>query len=147
MSTNRTYISKKHINKDELLKSIEEIALKQGFRVEKENVYIENDIDIIIDPPNEDDDLVYRSSIDVNSREDFYKNSDIYHNGELHHILIYTNETYDDNRNHKYFNHFIKEFLQLYPDILVDSGSGENFVSIEEILNQDEKVPSWMLIY
>ena len=147
MSTNRTYISKKYINKEEILKSIEEIALKQNFRIEKENTYTENDIDIIIDPLNEDDDLIYRSSIDINSREDFFNNSDIFHNGELYHILIYTIETFDENRNHKYFNHFIKEFLQLYPSILVDSGSGENFVSIQEIINQDQKVPSWMLMY
>lgn len=147
MSANQTYISKKYINKKEILKSIEEIALKQGFRVEKENVYLEKDIDIIIDPQNDEDDLVYRSSIRINSKEDFYNNSDIYLSGELYHILIYTNEMYDDNRDYRYFNHFIKEFLQLYPDILVDDGCGENFMSIQDILNQEEKVPSWMLMY
>ncbi len=146
MSKNQTYISKKYFNKEEVLKSIEKIALKQGFRVEKVNTYIENDIDIIIDPVNEDDDLVYRSSIWVKPKDDFYETK-IFHNGQEYYLFIYTSEMYDDNREYKYFNHFIKEFLQLYPDILVDSGSGENFVSIQEILNESERVPSWMLMY
>ncbi len=147
MSINRTFISKKYINKGEVLKSIEEIALKQGFRVEKENTYSKlSQIDIIIDPPNEEDNLVYRSSIWIISQEEFHIDN-IQHNGEEYYIYIYTNETFDDNCEYKYFNHFIREFLQLYPDILVDSGSGENFVSIKEILNQSERVPSWMLMY
>lgn len=147
MSTNRTYISKKYINKEEVLKSIEKIALKQGFRVEKENTYSKlSQVDIIIDPVDEENDLVYRSSIWIASKEEFHDDK-IQYNDENYYIYIYTNETFDDNREYKYFNHFIKDFLQLYPNILVDSGSGENFVSIEEILNQSERVPSWMLMY
>jgi hypothetical protein len=147
MSTNRTYISKEYINKEEVIKTIEAIAIKQGFRVEKENVYIEGkDIDIIIDPENEEDDLVYRSSMRIKSLDNF-NTSKINHNKHEYYIYIYTSETFDDNQPYQYFNHFVREFLQVYPQILVDSGGGENFVSIHDILSQNEKVPSWMLKY
>jgi hypothetical protein len=146
MSQNRTFITKEYIDKQEVLAAIEKIALKQGFRVDKENTYLDRDIDIIIDPIDYEDDLVYRSSMNIKTINDF-KSSTIIHNDEEYYIYIYTSETFDDNGEYKYFNHFVKEFLQLYPDILVDSGSGENFVSIEDILNQSERVPSWMLMY
>jgi hypothetical protein len=146
MSINRTFISKEYINKEEVLKTIEKIALKQDFRVEKENVYSDdNDIDIIIDPSNNEDDLVYRSSMRIKSKENFHSTM-IIHNNEEYYIHIYTRETFDDNRNHKYFNGFIREFLQAYPSILVE-GKDSYFVSIEEILNESERVPGWMLMY
>lgn len=146
MSQNRTFITKEYIDKQEVLAAIEKIALKQGFRVDKENTYLDRDIDIIINPIDYEDDLVYRSSMNIKTINDF-KSSTIIHNDEEYYIYIYTSETFDDNGEYKYFNHFVKEFLQLYPDILVDSGGGENFVSIEDILNQSERVPSWMLMY
>lgn len=134
MSRNKVIISKGYIDKNIIVKQIEEFGRKNNYTISKEKEIIGNLYDIYISLPD-----TFQLEIWVipenQFKEDVFKT-----NGNDYYIAIYINH-YKDNLS--YFNQFVKYFLSLYPDMLVADEPCKDFYSLEQIKNK--KVPEWLL--
>lgn len=91
MSFNITFITKEYYNKQKMLETIESLAQKRGFRIEKEELGFNDDadLDLYIDDPKDEENNLYYCSLEVLSREEYYEHTCFPINDDDYYIYIY----------------------------------------------------------
>ncbi|SNR17729.1 hypothetical protein [Tenacibaculum jejuense] len=136
---NKTLISKRYVDKKELIDKAKEIAESLNFQILTENLYTElDDLNFYIDIDEEATYLITFWSMEENE----FKRDEIVINGQKYFIVI---DLDHDSEALPYLNKFLREFLKIYPEMLVGDESLDDFYSIREIENKDN-LPNWLLV-
>ncbi len=128
-------LAKEYLNKQEVLEELQKLGQKYNYRIERERVYDDNDIDFYKDIS---DDETYLIGFWVITDKDDFKSITIINNQDY---KLAINITHDSEMLNE-LNVLLKEIMTTYPNIYVTDEMYKDFYNIEDI--NSGNIAAWL---